>query len=75
MSLLERIADWRDPRHYDQPPTDEEAARQFLFTAISDFIEENEVLLVEWLTTSDDDEVPHLDAWVDEYAQRPLPAA
>lgn len=74
MSLADRLDDWRDPRHWDVgvPPTDEEVLRQFVYSAITDYIHEHEVALSEWLISSNDDEPPEACEWVDEYADRPL---
>jgi len=75
MSLVERLASWADPRNWDSPEqaTEEAVLRQFVYSTIASFIEEKDEELVAWLTgQADIDEVPGLNDWVDEYAERPM---
>ena len=74
MSFADKLEEWRDPSNWESTPTDEQVMRQLLFGAIADFIEEHEEVLVDWLASSDD-EIPGLDSWIDEYAERPLSEA
>jgi hypothetical protein len=71
VTLLERLAYWSDPDMYDEPPTPEEALRQFLYVAIAHYIEEHDQELFDWLC-GDEPEPPRLSAWVNEYAARDL---
>ena len=74
MSLVERLASWADPHNWDSPEqaTEEAVLRQFVYSTIASFIEEKDEELVAWLTgQADIGEVPGLNDWVDEYAERP----
>ena len=61
------LIDENDP---EQPePTAEDALRFLVFCMITDYVQEHDAALAEWMA-SNEPELPDLDEWVDQYATR-----